>query len=173
MSAEVSNRRGTDAEGSGGSGQNKIKVLIVDDQASVRSSVGRLLRLETDISVVGEAENGLVAVEQARKCQPNVILMDLAMPVMNGIEATIQILKLFPEIHVLVLSSHGEDVQIEKSYAAGVSGFVLKQTDVHCIVEAIRLVHRGQTWFSPAIAQRYRELCEQRARKKTSSEKGR
>lgn len=138
--------------------EGKIAVLIADDQANVRNSIRRLLRCEADMVVVGEAENGRVAIQLAEEFHPDVILMDIAMPVLNGVEATRQILKLLPSTRVLVLSSSSEDWHIEESFAAGVAGYMIKQTDVPEIVQAIREVQGGRVWCNPVVAERYREL---------------
>src|SRR2546423_13915202 len=106
----------------------KISVLLVDDHTVVRQGLRALLAAEEDMEVVGEAENGRQAVMLARKTPPDVVVMDVAMPLLNGLEATRQILKLVPTAKVLVLTSYGDDECVHKLMQAGAVGYLLKQT---------------------------------------------
>ena len=135
----------------------KIAVLLVDDHAVVRQGLRALLEAERDLVVVGEAENGRQAVVQARKGLPNVVVMDVAMPGMNGLEATRQILKSVPSARVLVLTSYGDDDYVAQLLEAGATGYLVKQTAATDLLRAIREVHAGNTFFSPAIAKRLRQ----------------
>ncbi len=135
----------------------KIGVLLVDDHNVVRQGLRALLQSEVDFEVVGEAENGRQAVLLARKTMPAVVIMDVAMPLMNGLEATRQIVKSLPNTKVLVLTSYGDDQSIEQLMQAGSSGYLVKQTAAHNLVKAIREVQHGNAFFSPGIAQRFRE----------------
>jgi DNA-binding NarL/FixJ family response regulator len=137
----------------------KIGVLLVDDHTVVRQGLRALLQSEEDIEVVGEAENGRQAVAAARKTPPDVVVMDVAMPLLNGLEATRQILKLVPTARVLVLTSYGDDECVEQLMQAGAVGYLIKQTAANDLLKAIREVQRGNAFFSPSIAKRLRDHC--------------
>src|SRR5215831_15376132 len=137
----------------------KIGVLLVDDHTVVRQGLRALLASEEDIEVIGEAENGRQAVMLARKTPPDVVVMDIAMPLLNGLEATRQILKIVPTARVLVLTSYGDDECVEQMMQAGASGYLIKQTAANDLLKAIREVQRGNAFFSPAIAKRLRDQC--------------
>ncbi len=139
----------------------KIGVLLVDDHTVVRQGLRALLQAEEDIEVIGEAENGRQAVMAARKTPPDVVVMDVAMPLLNGLEATRQILKLVPTAKVLVLTSYGDDECVEQLMQAGASGYLIKQTAANDLLKAIREVQRGNAFFSPSIAKRLRDQCRQ------------
>ena len=135
----------------------KIGVLLADDHAVVRQGLRALLEAEGDIAVVGEAENGRQAVAQAKKILPDVVVMDVAMPGMNGLEATRQIIKSIPSSKVLVLTSYGDDECVTQLLEAGAAGYLLKQTAAADLLKAIREVHHGNVFFSPSIAKRLRQ----------------
>src|SRR5262245_27007154 len=137
----------------------KIGILLVDDHTVVRQGLRALLKSEEDIEVVGEAENGRQAVMAARKTSPDVVVMDIAMPLLNGLEATRQILKAQPNAKVLVLTSYGDDECVEQLMQAGAAGYLIKQTAANDLLKAIREVQRGNAFFSPAIAKRLRDQC--------------
>jgi DNA-binding NarL/FixJ family response regulator len=118
-----------------------------------------LLSAEEDIEVQGEAENGRQAVLLAKKLVPDVVVMDVAMPLLNGLEATRQILKAVPSAKVLVLTSYGDDDCVSQMMDAGASGYLIKQTAANDLLKAIREVQRGNAYFSPAIARRLRDQC--------------
>ncbi len=124
-----------------------------------------MLNLEADIKVVGEAENGRQAVELFAKLRPDVVVMDIAMPLLNGMEATRQLLQAFPGTKVLILSAHSDDAYVTMVMDIGASGYLIKQTASHVLPQAIRAVHQGKTYFSPIIAKR-RNHQEQKARDK-------
>lgn len=130
----------------------KIKVLLVDDHKIVRDGMRSLLSEEKEISVIGEAENGREAVALAKELRPDVILMDIAMPDMNGIEAASQIIRENGRIKVLILSMHSEKMFVSKAFAAGVSGYLLKDCDIEEILSAIRAVQANQKYISPLVA---------------------
>jgi len=145
---------------------NPITVLLAEDHQIVREGLIALLKLEKDISVVGEAENGRLAVEQSRLLRPDVVVMDIAMPLLNGLEAARQILQAAPETKVLVLSTHSDDAYVEMVMALGASGYLIKQSAAHVLPEAIREAHKGNTYFSPTIAKRRNQ------RRQKSEERG-
>ena len=131
-----------------------ITVLLAEDHAIVREGFRSLLKHERDIEVVGEAETGRQAVQLTKKLRPAVVLMDIAMPLLNGLEATRQIRKDFPDTKVLILSAHSDDAYVEQVIELGGAGFLLKQTSSHNLATAIREVYKGNTFFSPAISKR-------------------
>jgi DNA-binding NarL/FixJ family response regulator len=137
----------------------RIAVLLVDDHTVVRQGLRALLNFEQDIEVIGEAENGRQAVAMAQKNPPNVVVMDVAMPLLNGLEATRQILKSVPSAKILVLTSYGDDECVEQLMHAGAAGYLIKQTAANDLLKAIREVYRGNAFFSPSIAKRLRDHC--------------
>ena len=134
-----------------------ITVLLAEDHQIVREGFRALLEHESDIKVVGEAENGREAVRLTGKLRPAVVVMDIAMPLLNGLEATRQIRKDFPATKVLVLSAHSDEAYVEKVMALGASGFLLKQTSSHVLAKAIRDVQSGKTCYTPPVSGRARE----------------
>jgi len=132
----------------------QITVLLADDHTIVREGFRKMLELEADLKVVGEAQDGRQAVALVKKLRPDVVVMDIAMPLLNGLEATRQVLKLFPTTKVLMLSAHSDDAYVKNATEAGAGGFLLKQTSAHDVCRAIREIHQGKTFFSPAISKR-------------------
>src|SRR5689334_4224591 len=133
-----------------------ITVLLAEDHQIVREGFRSLLEHEGDIEVVAEAANGRQAVQLTSKLRPAVVVMDIAMPLLNGLEATRQIRKACPETKVLILSAHSDDAYIEQVEALGAAGFLLKQTSSHVLAKAIREIQKGSKFFSPAISKRMR-----------------
>ncbi len=131
-----------------------IRLLIVDDQWITRSGVHSLLATQADIAMGGEARTGAEAIEFAASLQPDVILMDLRMPGMNGIDATRQIHRASPHIGILVLTVFEDDTSVFPAIRAGARGYVLKNTEQDELLRAIRTVAQGGAIFSPGIAQR-------------------
>jgi len=131
-----------------------ITVLLAEDHAIVRQGLCALLNVDGDFKIVAEARTGREAVEMVKTCQPDVILMDIAMPVLNGLEATRQILADNPAAKVVILSAHSDDVYVERMNEAGVAGFIEKQTSAEILTKAIREVAKGGRYFSPAIVKR-------------------
>jgi len=132
----------------------QITVLIADDHMVVREGLRKLLESENDIEVIGEADTGRKAVELTRKLQPDVVVMDIAMPQMNGLEATRQIRKADSNAKVLILSAHSDDAYVKSVASLGAAGYLIKQTSAHFLSEAIREVQKGKTFFSPSVAKR-------------------
>ena len=133
---------------------NPIKVLLVEDHLIVRQGLRDLLKLEADIVVVGEAENGRIALALATKLRPDVVVMDVAMPLLNGLEATRQILLANPSVRILVLSAHGDEAYVEQFMKLGAAGYLIKQTASHVLPAAIRDAHIGKPFFSPDMIKR-------------------
>lgn len=132
----------------------QIRVLLADDHAIVRQGLCALLNSDGNFSMVGQARTGREAVEMANTLKPDVILMDIAMPVLNGLEATRQILAANPAAKVVILSAHSDDEYIQRTRSAGVVGFLEKQTSAEILTKALQEVAKGRTFFSPSIAKR-------------------
>lgn len=132
----------------------EIRVLVVDDQTIVRKGTRALLDLIDDITVIGEAANGADAIQLAGTLQPDVILMDLVMPEVDGVTATEQIVSNYPQIHVIALTSFGADDKLLPTVRAGALGYLLKDADTDSLVAAIRQVARGEPWLPPEMARR-------------------
>jgi len=137
--------------------EQRIKVVLADDHTVVRQGLRALLMAEPDIEIVGEAENGRQAIHMTKQDLPDVVVMDIAMPVLNGIEATRQITRSVPGCKVLILSSYSDDEYVRQVTEAGAVGYLVKQTAASELLKAIREVSRGKVFFSPAIAKRLRD----------------
>jgi DNA-binding NarL/FixJ family response regulator len=136
----------------------QITVLLADDHMIVREGLRVLLEVETDMEIVGEAQTGRQAVQLARKHRPDVVVMDIAMPLLNGLEAARRILKAVPATRVLMLSAHGDDEYIRQAILLGAAGYLIKQTSADLLSKAIREVQKGNSFFSPSIAHRVHDL---------------
>lgn len=133
----------------------KITVLLAEDHTVVREGLRALLDIEGGFDVVGEAANGLQAVDLARELHPDVVVMDIAMPRLNGLNAARRILEEgTPPPKVLILSAHADDVYIEKVASIGVAGYLVKQTSAHRLAEAIREIDKGNVFYSRSIGER-------------------
>jgi len=130
----------------------KIRVLVVDDHTIVREGICALLGLAGDMEVVGEAANGREALDMVTKFMPDVVLMDIAMPIMGGLEATRRICKEFPGIKVLALTQYDDREYVFPAIEAGARGFVSKRAASSELVSGIRSVHRGDSFLSPSVA---------------------
>jgi two-component system, NarL family, response regulator NreC len=130
---------------------DKIKLFIADDHTILRAGIKALLEVEPDMVVVGEAEDGRSAVKLACQLLPDVVLMDIAMPLLSGLEATRQIKHAYPEVKVLMLTMHDNEDYIRQALANGAMGYILKDAATHELVDAIRAVYRGEAVLSPAI----------------------
>lgn len=130
----------------------KIRVLVVDDHALLRDGICALLALHDDIEVVGEATEGREAIDKVRQLSPDVVLMDIAMPLMDGLEATRRIHKENPKAKVLILTQHDNKEYMLSSVKAGVAGFIPKRAVASELVSAIRVVHQGDSYLYPSVA---------------------
>jgi DNA-binding NarL/FixJ family response regulator len=131
-----------------------ITVLLADDNRVVRTAFRKILELEDDLEVVGEAKNGRQAVAMVKKLHPALVLMDVSMPLLNGFQATRQLLEEVPATKVLMLSAYSDEAYIEEATRSGAMGYLLKQTSADNVCIAIREVRDGNTFYSPSIPSR-------------------
>lgn len=131
---------------------SKIRVMIVDDHALVREGIAAFLKMSADIEVVGEASDGMEAVEKVKKLSPDIILMDIAMPKLGGLEALVEIKKINPNAKVLVLTQYDDKEYIKRFLKAGASGYILKKAVGMDLVTAIKAVASGEAYLHPSIA---------------------
>lgn len=132
---------------------NKTRILVADDHGIVRQGLRFVLEREADFQVIGEAADGREAVRLAEALDPKVIIMDIGMPQLNGLEATSQIVRRDPDVKVIILSMHADEVYLLRALSAGVRGYLLKGSADQDLVRAVRAVAEGKCFFSPAIAQ--------------------
>lgn len=132
----------------------RITVLLVEDHTLVRQGLRLLIEADGDIEIIGEAVTGREAVNMAARLLPEVIVMDIAMPLLNGLQATRQILKALPATKVLILSAHSDSEYIEQVVKVGAAGYLVKQSSGDVVANAIRELHKGRTVFTPSIAKR-------------------
>jgi len=130
----------------------RITVLLVEDHRIVREGLHKLLELEDDLEVVGEAQDGRQAVAMVKKLRPAVVVMDIAMSLLNGLEAVRQILKIVPSTKILILSAHTDGAYVKNATDSGAMGFLLKHTSAHVLSKGIREVNKGNTFFCPFFA---------------------
>jgi DNA-binding NarL/FixJ family response regulator len=130
----------------------KTTVLIADDHTLVREGIAAFLKLSEDIEVIAEASDGLEAIEKAKKFNPDVVLMDISMPKLGGLEATVELKKIKPNIKILVLTQYDDKEYISRFLKAGVSGYLLKRAVGSDLISAIRAVSRGETYLFSSIA---------------------
>ncbi len=144
-----------------------IRILIVDDHEMVRDGLAVMLSRQDDFSVVGEAQNGLEAVENARELQPDVVLMDLRMPELNGVDAMRRIRDELPDLKFLVLTTYDTDEYIFDAIEAGAKGYLLKDTSREELFRAVRAVHRGESLIEPGVQSRLLDRLAQLSRQAT------
>ncbi len=146
----------------------KIRVLLAEDHTIVRQGIAALLRTESDMEVAGEASNGLEAIELTKKLSPDVILMDIGMPQLNGLETTREIKKRFPSMKILVLTMHDNEEWIFQILKAGASGYLIKDSAMTDLISALRAVYHGDSYLSPSIS---KMVIEEYIRKAETGEK--
>lgn len=132
----------------------KIKILVVDDHAIVREGVRMILAKETDLEVVGEAADGQEALDLTKRLQPQVVVMDISMPGMGGIEATQTIRETFPTVQVLALTMHEDETYVFQLLRAGAAGYVLKRAAAQDLVQAVRAAAKGEAFLYPSVARK-------------------
>jgi DNA-binding NarL/FixJ family response regulator len=135
----------------------QISVLLAEDHTIVRQGLRLLVETDGDIEIIGEAKTGREAVQMTRELHPEVVVMDIAMPLLNGLEATRQILKAFPGTKILILSAHSDPEYIEQVVKAGALGYLVKQSSGDVLAKAIRELHKGKTFFTSSIAKRLKD----------------
>lgn len=140
----------------------RIAVLVAEDNPIVRKAIREMLEQEPDIEVIGEAKDGFCAVRMAKKLRPAVVLMDVAMPRLNGLVATRLIVAAEPSAKVLMLSAHADEAYVEEALNSGASGYLIKQTCIATVGQAIRKVHKGHRCFSPSIPSHLRKRTQGR-----------
>ena len=143
---------------------DKITIVLADDHTVVREGLGALLNAEPDFRVVGEANDGLEAVRLTERLQPNVLLVDLAMPGLIGLEVIRQVTKRFPEIHVIVLSMHATEDYVLEALRNGASGYILKESSVTEVVKGVRAVAAGRRFLSTSLPQLAIEISLERGK---------
>ena len=148
----------------------EIRILIVDDHPVVREGIGSMLKKEPDFKMVGEASNGLEAIEKARELSPDVVLMDLRMPEMDGVEAISRIKAEKPEVKFIILTTYSDDEYIFKGIAAGARAYLLKDAPRDELFKAIRMVSRGESLIQPVIASRVLDKLAELSRKTPAGE---
>ncbi len=139
---------------------DQITVLLADDHGAYRRSLKLLVEVDGDIEVVGEAKNGSQAVKLNKTLHPDVVLMDIAMPLLNGLQATRQIKETSSGARILILSSHPDSEYIEQAMIFGASGYLLKQSSSEVLAQAIRDVRKGKACFSAVISKQLRDHCQ-------------
>jgi DNA-binding NarL/FixJ family response regulator len=132
-----------------------IRILLVDDQSLIRQALSTLLNLETDLEIVGTAENGEIAIAQFAQLQPDVVLMDMRMPIMNGCQATQTICQQYPQANILILSTHDDGDDVINALQAGAKGYLLKDMLSDDLAQAIRNIHQGYTQLAPGLINRF------------------
>ena len=134
--------------------EQPIKIFLADDHTIVRQGLAKLLEAEPHIKVVGEAQDGREAVSKGQKLNPDIVIMDIAMPLLNGIEATRQIKKLLPQTKIIILSMHSHDRYISELISLGASGYLLKDSTGVEIIKAVSAAVKGDVYLSPSISRR-------------------
>jgi DNA-binding NarL/FixJ family response regulator len=135
----------------------RITVLLVEDHTVVREGLRVLIEAFGDIEIVGEAKTGREAVQMVKDLRPEIVVMDIAMPLLNGLQATRQILKAFPAAKILILSAHGDPEYVEAVVKVGAMGYLVKQSSSKVVAEAIRELRKGRMFFTPSIAKRLKD----------------
>lgn len=131
---------------------SRIRVLVAEDHATVREGLKLIINAQSDMEVVADVEDGRTAIELAQKLLPDVALMDISMPGLNGLKATAKLKECCPEVHVLAVTRHKDDGYLQQTLKAGASGYVLKQSPPSELIHAIRAVAKGGKYLDPALA---------------------
>lgn len=134
---------------------SKLRIILADDHKLIREGLRMLVNSQADMEVVGEADNGRIAITLAHELQPDVVVMDVSMPELNGLKATEKLKELFPSIKILTLTRHMDEGYLKQLLEAGASGYVLKQSASEELVRAIHAVVNGQTYLDPAMMEQF------------------
>ncbi len=132
----------------------KIRVVVADDHTIVRKGLCAILEGETEIEVVGEAEDGREAIKKVEQLQPDVVLLDITMPILNGLEATRQLRKRYPKLKILILTMHDNEEYVFETLRAGASGYLVKRSAPNELISAIKAVYREGSFLSPAVSKK-------------------
>ena len=149
--------------------KSSISILVVDDHALVREGLKRLLLLQPDFEVIGEASNGREAIEQADALLPDILLIDISMPKLNGLDATARIKRTHPDIHIIIISMYAHEEYVWQALQVGASGYLLKSASAEELTVAIRSVHQGGLFLSPTIS---KSVLDEISRRTDQSSKG-
>ena len=133
---------------------NKLRIILAEDHETIRDGLKLLLNSRSDMEVIGEADNGRKALQLADETSPDVVVMDISMPELNGLQATKKLKEQFPQVNVLILTRHTEPGYLQELLQAGASGYVLKQSKSEELIRAILAVAAGQTYLDPAVTER-------------------
>lgn len=133
---------------------SKLRIVLAEDHHTVREGIKLLVNSQSDMEVVGEAENGREAIKKAQNLAPDVVVMDISMPELNGLKATKKLKQVCPQVKVLTLTRHTDDAYLQQLIQAGASGYVLKQSVASELIRAIRIVGEGQSYLDPALTNR-------------------
>jgi len=139
--------------------KKQITVLLAEDRANIRKFLKLSVELDGDIEVVGEAKNGREAVQLTKSLHPEVVVMDIAMPQLNGLQATRQIMETSPAARVLILSAHPDPEYIKQAVISGASGYLIKQSSTQSLAQAVREVQKGNSFFCAPISKPLRDQC--------------
>lgn len=151
---------------------DKIKVLLAEDHTIVRKGLRSLLEKETSIAVVGESEEGRDAVKKANELEPDVVVMDISMPGLNGLEATRQLKKRFPGMKIIILTAHANEEYVFQTLQAGASGYLIKSAAPTDLISAIQAAMRGESYLSPSISRTVIDEYIRQTQKMSEGEKG-
>lgn len=142
----------------------KTRILIIDDHQLYREGIKRILEFEKTFEVIGEGQDGSEALKLVKNLQPDVVIMDINMPNMNGVEATRQLVQTFPDTKVIILSIHDDENYVSHALKTGASGYLLKEMDVEALIEAVKVVADGGSYLHPKVThnlvKEYRKLAE-------------
>ena len=130
---------------------NKIRILLAEDHVTVREGLKMLIGREPDMEIVGEAADGREAIERTSELRPEIVVMDISMPGLNGLKSTRKLKELYPETHIIALTRHKESGYVQELLLAGASGYVLKQSSSDELIRAIRAVHSGKSYLDPDV----------------------
>lgn len=145
-----------------------INIVLIDDHKLFREGIKKILDFETDFCIVAEGDDGSEAVELVREHQPDIVLMDINMPEMNGVEATTKLIDQFPDVHVIILSIHDDESYVSHALKTGARGYLLKEMDSDSLIEAIRVVHDGGSYLHPKVTHNLVQEFRRLAREKDS-----
>ena len=134
--------------------QNKLKVLLAEDHKTVRTGIKLLVDAQPDMEVIGEADDGEAAVAEATRLRPDIVIMDISMPHLNGLQASKRLLSKFPDLKILALTRHSDDGYIQQLIEAGVHGYVLKQSAPNELINAVRTVASGNAYVDPSLTKK-------------------